>query len=270
MKRLLLFLCLAGAAVYMLTPPRAVPDGEGEDISAGQTQANHQVVRQLRSWGPTLQALRQEPQAPLANSQQPASPQQNAAYGPRLYTGNQSSERTPSGEYPPAASEDKALASAIEAPEQEPVEWAKVVLAARVHSQASVSSPTVRFYRAGTELQVVRREHGWFQLSDPVTRERGWVFEKYLSSIDGPSPTQAAMESTSEPLPAKVALPKTKKPSRSAKPAVRASDDVVVTKSDRRRRGRWTRRGERRRGLGLFRFRGRKAGPAAWSIGSTR
>jgi hypothetical protein len=268
MKRLLLFLCLAGAAVYVLTPPRAVPDGEVGDISAGQTQANHPAGRQLRSsWGSTLQSLRQEPRAPLANSQEPASTRQNAAYGPRRYEEkNQGSERT-LGAYDPAASVAKTSAPAIDKLEQEPVEWAKVVLAARAHSEASVSSPIVRFYRPGTEVQVVRWERGWFQLSDPVTQERGWVFEKYLVSIDGPSPMQAAMESTAEPPSPKAALPKAKKQSRSAKPAVRVADEV--TKRDRRR-GRWARRGDRRRGLGLFGFRGRKAAPSAWSIGPAR
>ena len=65
-----------------------------------------------------------------------------------------------------------------------PVELAKVILAAQTHSQASVSSPTVRFYRPGTELQVVRREGIWFEVSDPVTQERGWVLAQYLSSIE--------------------------------------------------------------------------------------
>jgi hypothetical protein len=143
------------------------------------------------------------------------------------------------------------------------------MLAARLHSEASVSSPTIRFYRPGTELQVVSRENGWLQLLDPVSQKRGWVFEKYLVSIDGPSPTQTAMESITEPLPAKVTLPKSQKPSRSSKLTVRAGD-AEFAKSDRRR-GRWARRDDRRPNLGLFGvFRGREVGPAAWSIGSAR
>ena len=67
------------------------------------------------------------------------------------------------------------------------LEWAKVTLAARVHSEASVSSAIIRFYPPGTVLQVVRRENGGLERLDPATQERGWVFEKYLSSIDGPS-----------------------------------------------------------------------------------
>jgi hypothetical protein len=134
------------------------------------------------------------------------------------------------------------------------------MLAARVHSEASVSSPTIRFYRPGTELQVVSRENGWLQLLDPATQERGWIFGNYLSSIDGPSRTQAAMDSPiedglSEPIPTKPVLPSSKKRSRSAKPATQVFDDVI-TKSELRR-GRWARRDNRRRGFGLF---GRFAG----------
>jgi hypothetical protein len=265
-KRLLLSLCLVGAAVYMLTPPREVPERETEDTPVAQTQVHHPMSGPLRSsWGSTLESLRQDPQAPAANSQQVAAPRQNAAYAPRLYQENEDSKGT-LGVYNPAASADKPSALAIDALEQEAVEWTRVTLAARVHSEPSVSSPVVGFYRPGTEAQVVGRKRGWFQLSDPVTKERGWVFEKYLVSIDGPRPSQTAMESASEPPPAKVTSPESQKPSRSAKPAVQVSDDVEVAKSDRRR-GRLARRGDRRRGLGLVGFRGRKAGRAAWSIG---
>ena len=240
MKRLLLSLSLAGAAVYAVNPLITT-----QDAVAVQTHPTHSGVRHLRSWGSYLSSLplSQKPQTPMATYQKPAPlpPQQNAGADDR-----------------PAAS-----ASGIDGSEHEPVEWAKVVLAARVHGEASVSSPTVRYYRPGTELQVVRREDGWVGVSDPVTQERGWVFEKYLSSIDGPSPTQAAMVSTNEsefskPTPAKPALPNSKKRSPPTTPTLRVSeatpvsDDVAVTQSDPRS-GRWAGRGDRRRG-GLFMF----------------
>ncbi len=232
MKRLLLSLCLVGAAAYTFnTLDKFIPDGKAEDTSAGQTQPNHPVVRDLRSWGPYLpsQSLSQTSQQPA-----PLPPRQN---GPRPYEENQ------------PASEDKTASSVSDGAEQQPVEWAKVVLAAQVHSEASVSSPTVRFYRPGTKLRVVRRENGWLELSDPVTQERGWVFAKYLSSVDGPSPsaTRAARE---EPLPTKPALPSSKKGKRSAKPALK---DVVVTELGPRS-GRWARRGDGQPRVGLFMF----------------
>jgi hypothetical protein len=128
---------------------------------------------------------------------------------------------------------------------------AKVVLAAQTHSQASVSSPTTRFYSPGTELQVVRREGIWLEVSDSVTQERGWVLAQYLSSIESPTPTQIATESTTEPLTLKPTTPKSNKRHRSAKHAVH---DVVVANADPWN-ARWARRADRRRGFGLFMFR---------------
>jgi hypothetical protein len=249
--RALLLLSLVGVALYafLVFTSNVVPNGRVEDTFAGKTQPNHPIDRELRSWGANLPAL--------VNSRQPfpRHPQQNVAHAP--------TERMSGADGQPAASPGNPGAAELDSSKQDHVEWTKVMLAARVHSEASVSSPTIRFYRPGTQLQVFSRENGWLQLLDPVTQERGWVFEKYLVSIDGPSSTQTALESTTEP------PPKSQKPSRSSKLTVRAGD-VEVAKSDRRR-GRWARRDDRRRNLGLFGFfRGREVGPAAWSIGSAR
>jgi hypothetical protein len=69
-------------------------------------------------------------------------------------------------------------------------QWAEVVLAARVHSAASVSSPTVRHYRVGTRLKVIDRKSGWIKVIDPTTSDEGWIFEKYLMLKDGPDRKQ--------------------------------------------------------------------------------
>jgi hypothetical protein len=69
-------------------------------------------------------------------------------------------------------------------------QWAEVVLAARVHSAASVSSPTVRHYRVGTRLKVVDRKSGWIKVVDPTTSKPGWIFEKYLMLKEGPDKKQ--------------------------------------------------------------------------------
>jgi hypothetical protein len=141
-------------------------------------------------------------------------------------------------------------------PQKEPesVARAKVVLAAQLHSEASVTSPTVRFYGPGTELQVVRRVGAWLQVSDPVTQERGWVLDEYLSSIGGPTPAQVATETiTKQPTVIKPAIQKSSKRSRSAKAAARRRS-VVIANADPWN-DRWARRADRRRGFGLFMFR---------------
>ena len=210
----LLFLGLVGAAIYALLvyTHHVLPGGEAEHTFAGQTQPNQQVAQNLSSWGTHLasRSLNQNPQqsAPLLA-------QQNTADEPRSDDPSQNSKRK-SGAWYQLASEAKAPNSGSESVVS--VEWAKVVLAARLHDQASVSSPTVRFYPPGTDLQVVRREGGWLQVFDPVTQERGWVREKYLVATGGPSSTQAAsLESTAEPPSTKAAAPKSKKWGRSSK-----------------------------------------------------
>ena len=155
----------------------------------------------------------------------------------------------------------------------EPIEWVSVGLAARVHREASVSSPTIRFYQPGTALQVVSRENGWVQINDPTSREGGWVLEQYLVPTDGTAVTQmagATPTALSEPTQAKP-VPSAKKRTRASRPTVRVPDDVAIAQFDTR----WERRAERRRGFGLFFFgRYARTQPAAqyanraWLVGS--
>ena len=240
----LLFLGLVGAAIYafLVYTDHTLQGGDAEDTFAGQTPPNQRVAQHLSSWGTHL-ASRSLSQNAQQSAPLPA--QQKAADEPRSNDPSQNSERKPGAWSQTAASEAKAPVSASESVVS--VEGAKVVLAARVHDQASVSSPTVRFYTPGTDLQVVRREGDWLQVSDPVTQERGWVLEKYLVATDGPSSTQAAsLESTTEPLSTKAASPKSKKWSRSSKrsqSAVRGSKRVARWEP---RSFRWARRADRR------------------------
>jgi hypothetical protein len=246
MIRFLLFLSLVGAAIYTLLifTHDVLTDGKAENTYAGQTQPN-QPVQHLSSWDTFLPDRSVSQNSQVATSQPiPSSPQRSDDPG-------QDSKRQLDTGHQLAASEDKATTSESDDAEPKPVELAKVVLAAQTHSQASVSSPTVRFYRPGTELQVVRREGIWFEVSDPVTQERGWVLAQYLSLIESPTPTQVATESTTEPLTVAPPSPKSNKRHRAAKPAVR--DRVVVANADPWNE-RWARRADRRRGPGLFMF----------------
>ena len=189
----------------------------------------------LLTWGSYLpdRSISQNSQLATSQPSTPLPPQQTEEP-------SQNSERNADQV---ATSENKATSSES----GDPVELAKVVLAAQTHSQASVSSPTVRFYRPGTELQVVRREGIWFEVSDPVTQERGWVLAQYLASIESPTPTQVATESITEPLTVKPTSPKSNKRHRSAG-KIRTLDRVATA-------DRWNRRADRRRGFGLFIFR---------------
>ena len=239
MTRFLLFLSLIGAAIYglLIYTHDVLTDEKAEKTYTEQAQPNH-PVQHLSSWGSYLpdRSISQNSQLATSQPSTPLPPQQTEEP-------SQNSERNADQV---ATSENKATPSES----GDPVELAKVVLAAQTHSQASVSSPTVRFYRPGTEVQVVRREGIWFEVSDPVTQERGWVLAQYLSSIDSPIPAQVATEST-EPLTVAPPSPKSNKRHRAAKPAVR--DRVVVANADPWN-DRWARRADRRRGAGLFMF----------------
>ena len=69
------------------------------------------------------------------------------------------------------------------------------VCGATEHSGPSVSAPTVRYYPVGTELHLIGYEQGWFQVLDPVTSQRGWIYEKYyLQAIRGPGQMVALQE----------------------------------------------------------------------------
>jgi len=180
--RTLLFLSLVGAAIYGFL---VISGGNTNENQTIQTQ-NHPVGERLSSWGSYLApSPSQNPQ--LATSQRPAQT-------PLVYDASQNSERKSGTEYQLAASENKTPAVGAK---PEPVEWAKIVLAAQMHSEASVSSPTV----------------------------------EDRSSIGSSTPTQVATESTTEPQSAKPAPPKANKLHRqSAKPTVRGR--VVVANAD--------------------------------------
>ena len=255
MSRLLLLLSLIGAAIYSLLiySHHVLTDDKAEKIYAEQTQANHPNPH-LSSWnylpGPSVSKGSKLVTSQLSTSL------------PLLESDEfrQNSER---GAEQPATSPVEVSSFGRDGAEAEP-ELVKVVLAAQTHSQASVSSPTVRFYGPGTKLQVVRREGIWFEVSDPVTQERGWVLAQYLSSIESPTPTQVATESPTEPLTVKPASPKSNKRHRSAG-KIRALDRVATADQ-------WNRRADRRRGFGLFmlgpsRPNGGYRRCAAWSEG---
>ena len=147
---------------------------------------------------------------------------------------------------------------------------------ARAHSAASISSPITKFYPPGTELQIVGRESGWVELLDPATQERGYVFEKYLVAIDGPSRSQAVTQASAELPPAKaaskVAAPKARTPRLASKQAINdvgSTPPEGVASSDKKR-DRAARKEERRERKLLRLFGGRNAGPEAWTVGSPR
>jgi hypothetical protein len=131
-----LFLGVVGVGLYaalVITHDRIPSDAVSQN-------PNNETVRHLRSWGSDLPAL--------AFNQRSSQPHLNAVEVPRSDESDRSRAlETASGVSPGNPS------SPTGAP-YEPIEWAKVILAARMHSESSVSSTTARLYQPGTMLQV--------------------------------------------------------------------------------------------------------------------
>jgi Bacterial SH3 domain len=220
-----LFLGLVGAAIYgaILLSYDLLPHDPAANVFTGQSFGNLDD-RQLRSWGTDLPALAS------SNSQEASLALRKAA-------------TTPAAPSPVVAPTNSGTA-------YQPVEWAKVVFAAKVHGDASISSPILRFYQPGTALRVISRQDKWVQVTDPSSGEAGWVFEQYLVPTDGPITTQTVMATATTALPDPANLvPSAKK--RVTRSATRMPHNFAYAQFDN---GRWERRAERRGGFGLFFF----------------
>jgi SH3 domain-containing protein len=241
-----LFLSLVGAAIYMalVVSHDQLPTDRAGDSFTRQSSSGP-PDRQLRSWGTDLSSLVSS-QGALLPLRKPG-----AVPGPFETARSQASAGVANAAEAPTLSQSDDTS-------YEPIEWAKVMLAAGAHSEASVSSTTLRFYQPGAALQVISRENGWVKVTDPTSREGGWILEQYLVPIDRPTVAQTAMATTaskalSEPTQTKP-VPSAKRRTR-VRPAVRVPEAVALTQFD----SRWERRAERRAGRGLFFF-GRFAG----------
>ena len=235
----LMFLGLVGAAIYgaLLFSYDVLPRDTADDAFAGRNLGDP-GARQLRSWGTDL------PDLASSSSQEAPLPLRKSAATPAATS---AAATSPNSEAKPIAAQSDGAA-------YQPVEWAKVVYTAKVHGEASVSSPTLRFYQPGTTLRVVSRENGWAQVTDPSSGEGGWVFEQYLTPADSGTVTQTAMATTPTKVatePARTTPPAAKKRIvRVPRPAARMPDDFASAQFDRR----WGRRAERRSGFGMFFF----------------
>jgi Bacterial SH3 domain len=283
MMRALIVLSLAGAAAYMLIPVSEEREwNAGEKVSTARLDPlPHDPLpigeRKLRSsWGSTLKSLGSDSQGRVAAPQQPsisATLKQEALYQADSAAGNEPAQAAPDTGGQPVAETAGPAEAVYDAAH---VAWVKVVNGAKAHSAASISSPITKFYPPGKELQILGRESGWIELLDPATQERGYVFERYLVAIDGPSPTQAVTQASTELAPVKAASKTAAKPETprlATRPVREAVNDVGTARSDDdalsgKKRDRAARKEERRQRK-MFRLFGTRD-PQAWSVGSPR
>jgi hypothetical protein len=87
-----------------------------------------------------------------------------------------------------------------EAPDENAM-WVKVIRGATVHSGPSVSAPVVSYLAVGKQLHLVDSQQEWFQVFDPATGQRGWVYAKYyVEPIDRPSGKRVALQEPQAPV----------------------------------------------------------------------
>jgi hypothetical protein len=187
MKRLLLSLCIVGAVFPGHTP------------NLLQTRSSSVTAERVVA---ALVSARLPDPATQDSTQEPRPWFERVAVRSRAMTG----EDTPSTSLPPRDSHSAPLPTTSEGSETaapslpEEANWVVVIRWATVHSGPSVSAPTVRFCSVGTELHLIGYWDGWFQVFDPVTSERGWIYAKYyLQAIRGPGQGIVALQALAKP-----------------------------------------------------------------------
>ena len=118
--------------------------------------------------------------------------------------------------------------------------WGELLRGAPVHSSPSVSSATLGYAAAGTEMQILERELGWVRVLDPATSREGWIYEEHVTAKESPNRLQA--EATARQEAALASEPE--KPERAAKS--KKPPKSYVSKHRKKKYG-------RRRFVGLFR-----------------
>src|SRR5262245_12760888 len=185
MKRLLLSLCIVGA-VFSGQPSHLL---QFQSPSATPKRA---IEAQAPARLPDHLMLKSTPEPGF---------EQVAVRSPATTEGD-----TPSTSLPPGDSQSAPLPATRETSESaepltpEEANWVVVIRFATVHSGPSVSAPTVRCYSVGAELQLIDHQDGWFEVLDPATSQRGWIYERYyLQAIRGPGQGVAALQAQANP-----------------------------------------------------------------------
>ncbi len=146
---------------------------------------------------------------------------------PRVPAAASSDEIAVKGSAIPAKAEaiySDALPAVYEGEYDVPI-WAVVTRGAKLHSEPGVSSPTTWFYAVGAKLNVVGYRQGWYEVVDPVSSRRGFIYANYyLEALRGPTsnPVVPVIAKAPVPMPTRTALAEPALTA-TAKPAPRVS-----------------------------------------------
>jgi hypothetical protein len=65
-------------------------------------------------------------------------------------------------------------------------EWVAILSYANVRAAPSTTSDTLRVAEKGAKLRVIGREGNWVQVTDPETKEVGWIYSRYIETAQSP------------------------------------------------------------------------------------
>jgi SH3 domain-containing protein len=195
MKRVLLSVCLVGV-VFAGYPPKFPETTQSTPATADPMTSERAVSivpksRIVQGVGYRPSATDTAEQATLKGS--PLEPTVEEMFEPALPQSSEAKDQNKD-----EAADENAM-------------WVKVIRGATVHSGPSVSAPVVSYLAVGKELHLVDSQQEWFQVFDPTTGQRGWVYAKYyVEPIDRPSGKRVAVQEPQAPVeaaPAPVATP---------------------------------------------------------------
>jgi len=63
-------------------------------------------------------------------------------------------------------------------------DWVEVVDAVNMRSGASSAEPVIKVQLEGARLRVVSRDDNWINVVEPESEQRGWVYKKYVRSVE--------------------------------------------------------------------------------------
>src|SRR6187551_262159 len=216
MNRLLILLCMAGWALYIVHT-----NDRGDNLAAQNPKFSE---RSPAAQAPVDSIPSELQPIPATALQSPHAitpdemPRQVIANAPAPAPQMQPSE---SANALPEASQDSAPQQASN---QEPDEQLRVTSETSIRNGPSDSAQLIGRAHAGATLRVRSREPGWVQFVDPVANETGWISMAYLGPVDAVENTPQAPKNTEfktpKPMP-KVAKLKTPKPLHKPAPVMR-------------------------------------------------
>jgi Bacterial SH3 domain len=205
MNRLLILLCMAGWALYIVHT-----NDRGDNLAAQNPKFSEHLSPAAQAPVDSIPSELQPIPATAVQSPHAITPdvmpRQVIANAPAPAPQMQPSE---SANSLPEASQDSAPQQASN---QESEEQLRVTSETSIRSGPSDSAQLIGRAHAGATLRVKSREPGWVQFVDPVANETGWISMAYLGPADAVENT--APKNTkfkTKPMP-KVAKLKTRKP----------------------------------------------------------